>query len=108
MIALDEDAIAQMNIVVRYGEQRYVDLNKSYNIEHEINNYRTQLKNQNIVDINNRLYDYQMGVFYMDIISECEKLGDYIINVIEATGVREKKASHASVVQWIEQLSPKE
>ena len=93
MIALDEDAIAQMNIVVRYGDQRYVDLNKSYNIEHEINNYRTQLKNQNIVDINNRLYDYQMGVFYMDIISECEKLGDYIINVIEATGVREKKAS---------------
>ena len=91
MMSLDDDALEQMVIVVKYGEQRYVDLNKSYNIEHEINNYRNQLKNQNIVDINNHLYDYQMGVFYMDLIAECEKLGDYVINVIEATGIREKK-----------------
>ncbi len=93
MMSLCEDAIEQMIVVVKYGEQRYVDLNKSYNLEHEINNYRNQLKNQNILDINNRLYDYQMGVYYMDIIVECEKLGDYIINVIEATGIREKKAN---------------
>lgn len=93
MMSLTEDAIAQMNVVVKYGEQRYVDLNKSYNIEHEINNYRTQLKNQNIVDINNHLYGYQIGVYYMDIIAECEKLGDYVINVIEATGIKEKKAN---------------
>ncbi len=93
MMTLGEDALSQMNVVVKYGEQRYVDLNKCYNLEHEMNNYRTQLKNQNIVDINNRLYDYQMGVFYMDIISECEKLGDYIINVVEATGIKEKKAT---------------
>ena len=93
MMSLCEDAIEQMNVVVKYGEQRYVDLNKSYNLEHEINNYRNQLKNQNILDINNRLYDYQMGVYYMDIIAECEKLGDYIINVIEATAIREKKAN---------------
>ena len=50
----------------------------------EINNYRNQLKNQNILDINNKKYDYQTGVFYMDFINECEKLGDYIINVVEA------------------------
>lgn len=93
IMVLAEEAMAQMNVVVKFGEQRYVDLNKSYNLEHEINNYRTQLKNQNLVDINNRLYDYQLGVFYMDIIAECEKLGDYIINVIEATGIREKKAN---------------
>ena len=93
MMSLCEEAIEQMNVVVKYGEQRYVDLNKSYNLEHEINNYRNQLKNQNILDINNRLYDYQMGVYYMDIIAECEKLGDYIINVIEATGIKEKKAN---------------
>lgn len=93
MMQLCEDAIGQMNVVIQYGEQRYVDLNKSYNLEHEINNYRNQLKNQNILDINNRLYDYQMGVYYMDIIAECEKLGDYVINVIEATGIKEKKAN---------------
>lgn len=93
MFNLDEDALNQMAVIIKYGEQRYVDVNKSYNMEHEINNYRTQLKNQNIIDINNQLYDYQMGVYYMDIISECEKLGDYIINVIEASGIKEKKAT---------------
>ena len=91
MMQLTEDAINQMAVVIEQGEHRYVDLNKSFNTEHEINNYRTQLKNQNVVDINNKLYDYQTGVFYMDIISECEKLGDYVINVIEASGLKEKR-----------------
>ena len=82
-----------MAVVIEQGEHRYVDLNKNYNTEHEINNYRSQLKDQNIVDINNKLYDYQTGVYYMDIISECEKLGDYVINVIEASGIKEKKSN---------------
>ncbi len=56
----------------------------SVNIEHEINNYRTQLKNQNLLDVNSGRYDYQLGVFYVDFISECEKLGDYVMNVVEA------------------------
>ncbi len=56
----------------------------SVNIEHEINNYRTQLKNQNLQDVNTGRYDYQLGVFYVDFISECEKLGDYVMNVVEA------------------------
>ena len=56
----------------------------SYNIEHEINNYRTQLKNQNLRDVNSGLYGYQLGVFYIDFISECEKLADYVMNVVQA------------------------
>jgi len=56
----------------------------SYNIEHEINNYRTLLKNQNLHDVNAGLYGYQLGVFYVDFISECEKLGDYVMNVVQA------------------------
>jgi phosphate:Na+ symporter len=56
----------------------------SYKIEHEINNYRTQLKNQNMYDVNAGLYGYQLGVFYVDFISECEKLGDYVMNVVQA------------------------
>ena len=61
-------------------------------MENEINNYRNQLKNQNLADVNNKLYSYQMGVFYMDIVSECEKLGDYVVNVVEASSdLKEKK-----------------
>lgn len=89
MMSLVESALSQMNKVISRGEGQYVDFNISYNIEHEINNYRTQLKNQNMVDINNKVYDYQIGVFYVDLISECEKLGDYVINVVQAT--KEKK-----------------
>ncbi len=63
----------------------HVDYNTSYNLENEINNYRRQLKNRNLQDVDNKLYSYQLGVFYIDFISECEKLGDYILNVVQAT-----------------------
>lgn len=90
MMNLADEAMEQMLKVVDKSTSQHVDVNKSYNIENEINNYRNQLKNQNIIDVNNKLYDYQIGVYYMDIIAECEKLGDYIVNVIEATGAKEK------------------
>ena len=66
-------------------------MNKTYNIENEINNLRDQLKSQNIADLNNKEYSYQQGVYYMDIISECERLGDYVVNVVEASTDTEKK-----------------
>ncbi len=91
MMSLVSNALELMaNGVASWGK-RMPDINLNYNIEHEINNYRVQLKNQNMQDIKNNLYDYQMGVFYMDIISECEKVGDYVINVIEALEQNMKK-----------------
>ena len=94
MMKLTNDALAQMIVVVERSEHQSIDVNKSFNIENEINNYRNQLKNQNILDVNNKEYDYQMGVYYMDIIAECEKLGDYVVNVVEASSdMKEKKAS---------------
>ena len=60
------------------------DYNRSENIENEINNFRNQLKLQNISDVKEQKYDYQASVTYMDIIGECERTGDYIINVVEA------------------------
>ena len=92
MFKLTDDALSQMIALVE-DEHHTIDVNKSFNIEHEINNYRNQLKNQNVLDVNNKEYDYQMGVHYMDIITECEKLGDYVVNVVEAgSNVKEKKA----------------
>lgn len=92
MFELSNNALTQMIMLVEDMSQM-VDVNKSFNIENEINNFRKQLKSQNIADINNKLYDYQTGVYYMDIIGECEKLGDYVVNVVEAhRDVKEKKA----------------
>lgn len=55
----------------------------AYNKEREINNNRNRLRDANIFNINNKLYDYQEGIFYMDIIGEAEKLGDFMLNVVE-------------------------
>ena len=54
------------------------------NMENEINNFRDELKSQNMASITEKEYDYSTGVNYMDIILELEKMGDYIINVEEA------------------------
>lgn len=83
MFELCNKALEHMQKVLD-DDQSLIDINESLNIENEINNFRTQLKESNVNDINNHLYNYQAGVQYMDIIHECEKLGDYVINVVEA------------------------
>ena len=60
------------------------DIIASYNKEREINNLRAQLRTDNIENINNKVYEYQAGIVYMDIIGDLEKTGDYIINVVDA------------------------
>lgn len=89
MLALTEKALHRMIEILKKSELVRDDVNPSYNIENEINNYRNQLKIHNVEDINNKKYQYQDGVYYMDIIVEAEKLGDYVLNVVQA--VIEKK-----------------
>ena len=92
MMELTDNALTQMNITL-VGHKGDNDANLSFNIENEINNYRNQLKSQNINDVNNHLYTYAIGTMYMDIIQECEKLGDYVVNVVEARmGIRQHEA----------------
>lgn len=89
---LTNESLTQMNVLLSGRKDRF-DVNRSFNIENEINNYRNQLKSQNINDVNNHLYTYAIGTMYMDVVSECERLGDYVINVVEARmGVRQKGA----------------
>ena len=92
MFELTDDCLSQMNVMLS-GRKDNLDVNRSFNIENEINNYRNQLKSQNINDVNNHEYTYAIGTMYMDIISECEKLGDYVINVVEARmGTKQREA----------------
>ena len=88
MMELTDQSLTQMNRLMK-GRKESFDINRSFNIEHEINNYRNQLKTQNITDVNNHEYTYAVGTIYMDLINECEKLGDYVVNVVEARlGIR--------------------
>ncbi len=92
MMELTNEALTQMNVSLA-GRREFLDVNRSFNIENEINNYRNQLKSQNISDVNDHKYTYGIGTMYMDIIAECEKLGDYVVNVVEARmGTRQKEA----------------
>ena len=90
MMGLADQSLTEMNTLMT-GYRETLDINKVFNIETEINNFRNQLKSQNITDIDEQKYTYAIGTIYMDIISECEKLGDYVVNVAEARmGIRQR------------------
>lgn len=90
MFRLTEKALANMNVILQKNEMTEADMNNTYNIENEINNFRNLLRTQNIENINSKKYEYQSGIYYMDLISEAEKLADFVLNVIEA--IREKRS----------------
>ncbi|MBQ7142910.1 MAG: Na/Pi cotransporter family protein [Bacteroidaceae bacterium] len=83
MMSLTDQSLSEMNRLMGGRKESY-DMNRTVNIENEINSYRSQLKSQNINDINSHKYTYAVGTIYMDLINECEKLGDYVVNVVEA------------------------
>ena len=84
MFNLVDSAIAQMIVALESTPIKITDVNKTQNLENEINNFRNQLKTQNVLDVNDGKYPYATSVLYMDMIVECEKMGDYIVNVVEA------------------------
>ena len=83
MMAMTDDALTQMNLVLGGRREEY-DTKDTFRIENEINQMRKKFKEDNIRDINEREYDYTMGTIYIDMINECEKLGDYVVNVVQA------------------------
>ena len=90
MIALTNQALTNMNVLMSGRKEDY-DINQTFNLENEINNFRNQLKAQNISDVNNHEYTYAEGTTYIDLVNECEKLADYVVNVVEARmGVRQR------------------
>ena len=83
MTGLLDMALNQMVTVMKEGKGA-LNINRVINLENEINNYRDLLKNNNITDLNEHRYSYTLGSMYTDIINECERLGDYVVNVVEA------------------------
>ena len=83
MMHLADKSLTQM-VATLNGKREDFTLQPSLEMETEINTLRTELKEQNIRDIDNHLYSYALGSTYMDIVSQCERLGDYVMNVVEA------------------------
>ena len=83
MMTLCDDALTQMNVIMT-GHRNEHDIRETFRIENDINQMRQQLKASNIRAVNEREYDYAIGTLYIDMVNECEKLGDYVVNVVQA------------------------
>ena len=83
MLRLVNEAVAQMIVVVS-GRRKDLSLADSWAIERDINDLRTQMRNENVMAINSQQYSYALGTLYNDIVADCEKIGDYVMNIVEA------------------------
>ena len=83
IMALTNDALTQMNNIMT-GHSREHDIKDTFRIENELNQLRNRLKTENIRSVNEHEYDYAIGTAYTDLVNECEKLGDYVVNVVQA------------------------
>jgi len=96
MYSLLEEALTQMNVVLS-GRKEDLDIRISVGIERRINELRNRLKQENIANLDQQAYSYELGTVLNDLIAECEKTGDYIINVVQARLGRDPKPSAFSV-----------
>ena len=83
MVTLCQGALSQMNVLLDEPRDNH-DMRLSYYYENNINSMRDKLKAENTMAVNERKYDYALGTAYSDLVGELEKMGDYIINVVEA------------------------
>ena len=83
MTALIEEAMTKMNFALA-NRREDVRLEDSIEVEKQINELRNNLRQQNVTDVDNHVYTYEAGTVFMDMVNECEKTGDYVMNVLEA------------------------
>ena len=83
MLRLVNEAVTQMIVVVS-GRRKDLSLTDSLSIEKDINQLRDQLRAETVVGVNSHQYSYALGTIFNDIVADCEKIGDYVMNIVEA------------------------
>ena len=84
MLALTDAALLHMVNSIEKDEATEAIVNKAYNIEDEINNFRNQLRNSILEKIDKKQIQFHQSTLFMELVNECERIGDYVINVISA------------------------
>lgn len=82
MLSLVDNAFDAMMFNLQQESIRSIQ--NAVSAELEINACRDALRDEHIRNIETPTYDYSTGVYYMDLITELEKIGDFIINISEA------------------------
>lgn len=96
MFDIVDAAMSNMLLLLDNIENAHIaDINASYNKERELNNLRNTLRSANVDNINNKQYEYQAGIYYMDLVADLEKTGDYIVNVVDSI---KAEFSHATQI----------
>ena len=83
MYDLTDKALAQMMVVLQ-GRRDELSTKETYIIENDVNLLRDDIKRGLVSDIDEHKYNYATGTAFMDLVSECERLCDYVVNVVEA------------------------
>ncbi|MBQ6165853.1 MAG: Na/Pi cotransporter family protein [Muribaculaceae bacterium] len=107
MLKLVSEAMTNMLMVLTdIDNVSAEDLMRNYNKEREINNFRNLCRTENIENVNQKKYPYKAGIFYMDIVCEAEKLGDFIVNVIDSMEDIMRRSSSVTSGLPIGELNP--
>jgi len=107
MLKLVSEAMTNMLAVISdIDNVTAEDLMRSYNKEREINNFRNACRTENIENVNQKKYPYKAGIFYMDIVCEAEKLGDFIVNVIDSMEDIMRRSSSVTSGLPVGELNP--
>ncbi len=83
MFRLVNEAVVQMIVVVS-GRRKDLSLADSLSIENDINELRNILRSDSAMGVDAHLYSYAISTIYNDIVADCEKIGDYVMNIVEA------------------------
>ncbi len=84
MLNLTDKALGNMHSILLDNTSDPVDLKNAYGMESQLNDFRSKCRDENLEAVNTGVYNYHLGTFYNDFIGECERIGDYVINVVQA------------------------
>lgn len=84
MLNLTDKALGNMHSILLDNTSEPVDLKNAYDMESQLNDFRSKCRDENLEAVNTGVYNYRLGTFYNDFIGECERIGDYVINVVQA------------------------
>ncbi|MBE6233235.1 MAG: Na/Pi cotransporter family protein [Bacteroidales bacterium] len=71
-------------MVANLKDSELKDISNAENCEYNINECRNHLREEHIINIESDSYNYLTGVYYMDVLAELEKIGDFLINISQA------------------------
>lgn len=92
MLNFTEESLNNMYNILEEDLSKPINFDKTYQMERRLNDFRSKCKDENLEAVNTGVYNYRLGTFFNDFIGECERIGDYVVNVVQAEDKARKPA----------------